>query len=237
MNDVPTFEGFPRQTLDFLAQLDQNNNRDWFQTHKDDYQEYVLAPTRDFVFALGERLRELSPGIRYDTRASGSGSIMRIYRDLRFSDDKTPYNPNVRVVFWEGDGKRMETPSFFVRIQPDGVGLYAGLHVFPKPFLKAYREAVDDETLGAELEAAMAAVRKAGDYTLGGEHYKRVPRGYDADHPRADLLRYNGLWAHTANAVDAATITTPRLLDACLDHCRNMAPLHRWLVTVQQRTG
>jgi uncharacterized protein (TIGR02453 family) len=235
MNDSSTFEGFPRQALEFMTELDANNNREWFQAHKAEYQQHVLSPTRDFVFALGERLKTVSPGIRYDTRASGGGSILRIYRDLRFSVDKTPYNPNVRVVFWEGEGKRMENPSFFVRLQPDGVSLYAGLHVFPKPFLKAYREAVDDETLGAELEAAMADVRGAGDYTLGGEHYKRVPRGYDAEHPRADLLRYNGLWAHTANAADAALIATPRLLDVCLEHCRNMAPLHRWLVTVQKR--
>jgi uncharacterized protein (DUF2461 family) len=141
----------------------------------------------------------------------------------------------VRVVFWEGQGKRMENPSFFVRIQPDGLGLYAGLHVFPKPILAAYREAVIDEVQGAELEAAMAAVRGAGDYRLGGEHYKRVPRGYDAGHPRADLLRYNGLWAHTEALADPALITTPRLLDTCLEHCRNMAPLHHWLVAVRRQ--
>jgi uncharacterized protein (TIGR02453 family) len=236
MNRSLPFEGFPQQTLDFLTELARNNNRDWFEAHKEDYRLHVLAPTRDFVVALGERLKELSPGIRYDPRANG-GSILRIYRDLRFSADKTPYNPNVRVGFWEGEGKRMENPSFLARIEPTGVSLYAGIHVFPKPTLKAYREAVVDETLGAELEAAMAAVRKVGDYTLGGEHYKRVPRGYEAEHPRADLLRYNGLWAHTTEPLDAALITTPRLAEACFEQCRNMEPLHRWLVKVQQRQG
>jgi uncharacterized protein (TIGR02453 family) len=231
MNDKPAFDGFPKRGLRFLGELEQNNNREWFQAHKGAYQQHVLAPAQDFVFALGERLRDLFPEIRYDTRANG-GSILRIYRDVRFSKDKTPYNPNVRVAFWEGAGKRMENPSFLMRIEPGGVALYAGIHVFPKPFLTAYREAVADEALGAELEAAMTAVRKAGDYTLGGEHYKRVPRGYDADHPRADLLRYNGLWAHAADAVDAALITTPKLIEACLAHCRNLAPLHRWLVKV-----
>ena len=236
MNDVPTFEGFPAQGLAFLSDLERNNDRDWFQAHKEPYQQTVLAPTQDFVVALGERLQAISPGIRYDPRANG-GSILRIYRDLRFSKDKTPYNPNVRVGFWEGAGKRMENPSFLVRIQPDGVSLYAGVHVFPKPFLTAYREAVDDEGLGAELEAAMAAVRAAGGYTLGGEHYKRVPRGYETDHPRADLLRYNGLWAHTADAMDAALITTPGLVEACFKHLSTLAPLHHWLVEVQQRVG
>jgi uncharacterized protein (DUF2461 family) len=141
----------------------------------------------------------------------------------------------VRVFFWEGEGKRMENPGFLLRIEPDGVDLYAGQHVFPKPSLAAYREAVVDEKLGAELEAAMAAVRGAGDYTLGGEHYKRVPRGYDAEHPRASLLRYNGLWAHAPNAVARALITTRELLEACFEHCRNLAPLHHWLVKVRQK--
>jgi uncharacterized protein (DUF2461 family) len=103
--------------------------------------------------------------------------------------------------------------------------------------LATYREAVVDEKLGAELETAMAAVRGAGDYTLGGEHYKRVPRGYDAEHARAGLLRYNGLWAHAPSAVDPALITTPELLEACLEHCRNLAPLHHWLVKLGQQPG
>ena len=157
--------------------------------------------------------------------------------NLRFSKDKTPYEPNVRVFFWEGEGKRMENPGFLLRIEPDRVDLYAGQHVFPKQSLAAYREAVVDEKLGAELEAAMAAVRGAGDYTLGGEHYKRVPRGYDAEHPRASLLRYNGLWAHAPNAVDRALITTRELLEACFEHCRNLAPLHHWLVKVREKVG
>ena len=178
--------------------------------------------------------RDLSPGIVYDTAANGSGSILRIYRDLRFSKDKRPYNTYVRLVFWEGARKKMENPSFFVRIGPDGVGVYAGIHVFPKPVLAAYRDAVVDDQLGPELEAAIAAVKGAGAYTVGGEHYKSSPRGYPADHPRADLLRYNGLWAHTTDPADAAVIATPELVEVCLEHCRNMAPLHRWLVKVGQ---
>ena len=66
-------------------------------------------------------------------------------------------------------------------------------------------------------EVVVAAVREAGAYTLGGEHYKRVPSGYDADHPRADLLRYNGLWAHTAAPIDPAVIVTPELAEVCLE--------------------
>jgi uncharacterized protein (TIGR02453 family) len=236
MSESPEFLGFPQEGIRFLADLRENNDRDWFEAHKDIYRKQVLAPAQDLAFALGERLKqEISPGIAYDTAANGSGSVLRIYRDLRFSVDKRPYNTHVRLVFWEGARKKMENPSFFVRINPDGVGVYSGVHVFPKPVLAAYRDAVVDEQLGPELEASLSAVKDAGQYTVGGEHYKRVPRGYDAEHPRADLLRYNGLWAHTTDPADPGVIVTPDLVEVCLEHCRNMAPLHHWLVKVGRR--
>jgi uncharacterized protein (TIGR02453 family) len=233
MSESPDFLGFPQEGMRFLADLRENNNREWFEAHKETYREQVLAPAQDLAFALGERLKkDISPGIVYDTAANGSGSVLRIYRDLRFSKDKRPYNTHVRLVFWEGARKKMENPSFFVRINPDGAGVYSGIHVFPKPVLAAYREAVVDEQLGSELASAIAAVKRAGPYAVGGKHYKRVPRGYAAEHPRADLLRYNGLWAHTTDPVNPAAIVTTDLIEVCLEHCRNMAPLHHWLVQV-----
>jgi uncharacterized protein (TIGR02453 family) len=235
MNVAPVFSGFPQEGLQFLAELKDNNNREWFQANKDTYINYVLAPAQDLVFAFGERLKQvISPGIVYDTAANGSGSILRIYRDLRFSADKTPYNTHVRLVFWEGGRKKMENPSFFVRFSPDELALYAGIYVFSRPVLTAYRDAVVDERLGPALEAAIAEVVDAGAYTVGGEHYKRVPRGYEAGHPRADLLRYNGLWAHPSAPVDPLVVPTPDLVEVCVEHCLNMAPLHRWLVEVGQ---
>jgi uncharacterized protein (TIGR02453 family) len=233
MSQAPAYPGFPVQGLRFLEELAHNNERAWFQAHKDDYTEYVLQPAQDLAFALGERLKGISEGIAYDLSANGSGSILRIYRDLRFSKDKRPYNTRVRLVFWEGQRKKMENPGFFVGIDPGGVGLFAGMHVFPKPFLNAYRDAIVDETLGEELEAVLASVRSSGAYEIGGEHYKRVPRGYDAAHPRAGLLRHNGLYAH-ARAIGPETIPTPELVEACYAHLRNMAPLQQWLVKVGQ---
>jgi uncharacterized protein (TIGR02453 family) len=236
MSEFPPFPGFPSQALRFLEDLERNNEREWFQAHKDHYLEHVLAPAQEFVFALGERLKTISEGITYDTRTNGSGSIMRIYRDLRFSKDKRPYNTRLRLFFWEGERKKMENPGFFLRIDPSGVELYAGTHRFVKPFLTAYREAVADDQLGTELEATIRTLTDAGPYVIGGQHYKRVPRGYDADHPRADLLRYNGLHAHSP-AISPELITAPELVDVCFEHLRNMAPLHHWLVKVGQRFG
>ena len=240
MSDHPAFPGFPQEALDFLRDLADNNNRDWFEAHKETYLRHVLDPAQDFVQALGERLKTISGGIMYDARPNG-GSILRIYRDVRFSKDKTPYNANVRVVFWEGKAKRTDNPGYYLWIDPSGAGVFCGLHGFPKPVLEAYRQAVVDDALGTELERAIAevqssggyrvgeAVRAAGGYQVGGSHYKRVPRGYAPDHPRAVLLKHNGLYAHVGD-IPPEVITTPEFVEVCFQHCRNMAPLQQWLV-------
>ena len=235
MTTVPTFSGFPQEGLQFLADLAANNNRDWFEVHKVDYRTHLLEPAQAFVAALGQRLQTLSPHIVYDTRTNGGGSLMRIYRDTRFSKDKTPYKTHLLMAFWEGAGKKMENPGFFIDVEPSGAVVFVGQHVFPKPILSAYRDAVVDEKMGAELAEALDEVNGVSGYTTGGEHYKRVPRGYDAEHERADLLRYNGLYA-LSSPIAPEGITSPDLVEVCFEHCRNMAPLHRWLVALAQLT-
>jgi len=229
MNTLQPFSGFPKEALRFYKQLENNNDREWFAEHKQVYQECVLEPAQAFVLGLGERLKSLSKGLRYDPRTNGSGSIMRIYRDIRFSKDKSPYKTNLGIVFWESDGKKTEGPGYYFHMNAKGAMMYAGLHDFPKAILPKYRDAVVDKKMGAELEAAIKSVRAAGDYVVGGEHYKRVPRGYADDHPRADLLRHNSLFAHT-QLIDAAALSNPDLIDLCFEHCHNMLPIHKWLV-------
>jgi uncharacterized protein (TIGR02453 family) len=233
MSDMPSFPGFPREGLGFLGDLENNNNREWFEDHKGDYRAYVLEPAQAFVAALGERLKLLSPDIVYDTRTNGSGSIMRIYRDLRFSKDKTPYNPNLRVVFWEGAGKKTENPGFFFGMDAQGAALYGGMYSFPRPVLTAYQSAVADDALGSELEAALKSLGRAGGYEISGEQYKRVPAGYDPNQARADLLRYKGLFVRSPK-IEPAVLVTPQLVEVCFEHCRNMEALHHWLVRVDQ---
>jgi uncharacterized protein (TIGR02453 family) len=226
-----SFPGFPEQALHFLANLADNNNRDWFNAHKQDYLDHLVAPAVRFVHDMGERLKYISPHIQYDTRTNGQGSMMRIYRDIRFSKDKRPYKTWLGFRFWEGAGKKTQLPGFFFGLTATGAGIHVGLHGFPKPFLTAYREAVADDALGPQLEAAVKDVKAAGEYQLAGEHYKRVPRGYDNDHPRAGLLRHNALYA-SAPSIDPAVVMSPSMVDICFDHCEKMAPVQQWLVNV-----
>ena len=228
-----SFSGFPPEGIQFLADLAANNNRQWFEANKKTYQEQLLKPAQSFVLALGERLRQISPAIRYDSATNGTGSLMRIYRDVRFSKDKTPYKTNISMSFWQGSGKKTAHPGFFVRFEVDGGGIFVGQHGFDGPHLAAYRDAVADAKMGKELEEALALVTSRGDFEIGGEHYKRVPRGYDADHTRAELLKYNGLWALNTDAIMPPDLYEPQLVDICFANCQKMAPIHEWLVKME----
>lgn len=236
MNEHTDFSGFPAEGLQFWEELAANNNREWFKAHEQPYRDYVLAPAQAFVIALGERLKEISPGITYDPQTNGRGSIMRIYRDIRFSADKTPYNTRLRIYFQEGSGKLEKTLGYFFHMNHEDAELLAGQYTFDKQVLETYRAAVADEKTGRALEDALATIRAAGGYEIGGDHYKRVPTGYPADHERATLLRYNGLYA-MAPAIEAEMLTRPELVDVCLTHCQNMAAVYHWVVRLLSGAG
>ena len=230
------FEGFPKDGLRFLAELRENNNRDWFNERKQIYLDTIVAPAVLFVQEMGERLRYISPHIQYDTRTNGQGSLMRIYRDVRFSKDKSPYKTWVGIRFWEGGPKASKNPGFFFGFDYSAGGLHVGMHGFDKEMLAAYRAAVDDDQLGTELEDILADVRDAGPYMINGEHYKRVPRGYDTDHPRAGLLRYNTLYV-SSPAIEPDVLASPELVEAVLDHSEKTAAVQQWLVKVKLATA
>ena len=226
------FSGFPKKGLSFFNQLKANNNREWFDANKPIYIENIVEPAQAFVEALGDRLQLLSPAFQYDSRAN-NGSIMRIYRDIRFSKDKTPYKTHLGITFWEGTGKKMENPGYFFHLNANEGVIYGGNHHFDKPFLTAFRDAVDDDRLGRELGKAIKQVEGEGKYEVGGEQYVRVPQGYDPEHKRAALLRYKGLWSKSPT-INAKQLNSPDLVDRCFDYCVAMHPLHKWLVKVDQ---
>jgi len=230
--NTTSFSGFPEEGLRFLADLGQNNDRDWFNDHKQIYTDAIVSPALAFIEALGERLQTISPHIQYDTRTNGAGSLMRIYRDTRFSADKSPYKTWVGIRFWEGGGKASQNPGFFFGFDATGGGLHVGMHGFDKTMLAAYRAAVVDDEMGVELTSALEAVRAAGAYQIKGEHYKRVPRGFDPEHPRADLLRFNTLYV-SSPGIPPAELASPDLVDTVIDHCQNAAPVQKWLLKVK----
>ena len=229
------FEGFPVEAGQFLRDLRDNNNKEWFEANKKTYINALRTPAQAFVMAVGERLQDIiSPEVHYDTRTNGSGSLMRINRDVRFSKDKSPYKENLAMIWWQGPGKKMQNPAFGLQITPTGVGMMAGMFGFDKDQLALYRDAVDDDKKGKALESAVAKVQKAGNYELFGEALKKVPRGYDADHPRAEWLKYKGLYAHLREDLPQDVINSADFVDVTVEHLLNMAPIQQWLAQVMR---
>ena len=230
MKNLNKFSGFPNKTLEFLTNLKLNNNREWFNKHKNEYQEYFIEPAKSFVVTLGEKLqKDISKGIRYELNLNGSGSIMRIYRDIRFKKDKTPYNTRLRTVFWEGSGKKMKHPGYFIGFDSAGGRIHSGLYRFEKSFLETYRNLVVSKQ-GKEITAVIESLNSKN-YKVGGEHYKRIPQGFEKSTPRANLLLFNGLYA-VSPIIEPKEFTKPGIIDICFNHCLDMAPLHHLLVKI-----
>ncbi len=234
-NYMSDFPGFPAETQQFLRKLRANNTREWFAANKARYDEYVKAPALHWVAAMGERLKALDSEIVVDTRANGSGSLMRAARDTRFSKDKSPYKVNVAMMWWRGSGKKMQHPAFGMQITPDDAGLMVGMFHFAKPMLTAFRKAVLDDELCEELITIAKSAQAAG-YNLSGSHYKTAPRGFDKNHPRVEWLRYNNLHVGTHD-IPPEVIATPKLMDVCYAHFSKLAPILHWLARVQERFG
>jgi uncharacterized protein (TIGR02453 family) len=221
------FSGFPKNGLQFLNDLSENNNRDWFEAHKSEYQSYLLEPAQAFVTALGTKLQAIAK-VHYDTRTDGRGTLMRIYRDTRFSKNKEPYKTSIGGKFWGFENNKNESPSFGFHLNANEIGLMAGMFQFSPPILQAYRDAVANDKLGSELEDILDSVISVGNYEINHEYFKRVPIGYDAKHKRSKLLRHNALYVHTKE-IGPDVLETPKLVEKCFEHFNNMYPVYKWL--------
>lgn len=237
------FSGFPSEGFQFLRELGENNNKPWFEANKDRYRDSVQAPAIALVEELGSRLAAEFPPVSYDMRTNG-GSLMRIYRDTRFSADKRPYKTTVAMMFVPPGTSKMAAPGFGLQITPKYAELVAGQFAFLPEQLERYRQAVLADGPGRALEEAAASVRAAGGaaaggaapsseeaptYPLGEPDLKGVPRGFDADHPRAHWLRYKGLPVF-APTIPPEAVSSPALVETAMGHFRAMAPIWRWLV-------
>jgi len=225
---MANFEGFPKELIAFFENLKQNNSKDWFEKNRKDYERFVMHPAREFVEEMGERLRDIAPAVHAIPKINKS--LFKINRDVRFSKDKSPYKTYMGIWLWDGDRKRMECSGFYLHVENNMVMIGVGIKMFSKPLLDRYRRAVVDKNLGAELKKA---VKKASDKgnVVNGKHYKKVPRGYDADHPNAEFLLYNGLTARIEEKIPKAFFSDA-IIDYAYSHYRNMLPLHQWLKKV-----
>lgn len=220
------FTGFSPDGLRFLAALPRHNDREWFKANRAAFDDGIVEPGKLLCAALGEKLKALDEEIHVEPRIGGN--IFRQHRDVRFSKDKSPYKTHFDLWFWAGDKKGSDVAGFYVRVTGGELWVGGGRYGFDKPALIAYRKAVgDDDRRAVELAKIAKKLTKDG-FQVEGQHYKRVPKPWSADHPHAELLKHNSLTALMRMPLPPET-EIAKLVPLLFRLHKKVAPLHHWL--------
>jgi len=216
------FGGFPPETLKFLRQLKRNNNREWFGQHKAEYENNVKRPMLSLVEDLGGVLQGIAPEMNTDPKRA----MFRIYRDTRFSPDKTPYKTQVAAHFAPASPEKRTYASLYFHLEPGGVLIAAGVYMPGAAELREIRSYIAAHA--KELRVILRGARLRRFYGgLQGEHAKRPPRGFLPSHPALDLLRYKQfvLWTEKP----ASVAESPELFRLLVEGFVAAIPLVRFL--------
>ena len=177
---------FQSETIAFLDELSANNNRDWFSENKRRYEEQVLDVALRFIQSMQDPLAEIAPNfVAMPTRVGGS--LMRVYRDTRFSRDKTPYKTNIGIQFRHERAKDVHSPGYYLHIEPGQVFLGAGMWRPDSGPLRAIRERIGARP--ADWRRILADPLFKRQYELQGESLQRPPRGFDKNHELIDDIK------------------------------------------------
>ena len=187
--------------FDFLRDLRDNNDREWFAANKGRYVADVRDPMLGFIADFAAPLAEISPHFVADPRANG-GSLFRIYRDTRFSRDKTPYKTNVGAHFRHAAGKDAHAPGFYLHLEPGMCFAACGIWRPDNPTVTKIREAIHEGQ--DEWTRITRAPAFAETFEFEGESLKRPPRGYDAGHPLVEDLKRKDFAVVTSFAEEKA---------------------------------
>lgn len=205
------FTGFPVAGLDFYDDLEVDNTKSFWEKHKAVYTESVRRPMEALC---AELTGEFAPD-------GQSAKVFRPYRDVRFAKDKTPYKTHQGAFVRVG-----EATGWYVELSPRGVRTGGGFYEASGPRLAAFREAVAHDRFGPELEKIVRSLERKG-FEIGGDRLKTSPRGYDAEHPRIELLRHRSLTAGHSLGFEPV-IHTPEVLDIVRNDWRTLRPLVEW---------
>lgn len=223
------FTGFPSTAFTFLRGLARNNRKDWFEARRDTYENDVRAPMRALVDELDAVLGRIAPEFRGDPRKS----MFRIHRDIRFSNDKSPYKTHAACWLFHADaghGVGQEAhggAGFYVHVEPGECMIGGGLWMPPKPALDRIRDRLAEDPKSFErIMKGPALKRRFG--SLSAEHVlTRVPRGYDPEHPAAAWLRYKSFTV--GRSLPDSAVQSRALLKTVRTGIEAMLPFVRWL--------
>jgi len=213
---------FSRNTLSFLTRLKRNNRREWFTVRKDEYDAVVRQPMLAVLDRLAIDMRTVAPELHVSPK-----SMYRIYRDIRFSENKQPYKTHVAASFWHRTLGKGGGAGMYFHISPDGVWVGGGMYAPEPPQLHRVREQIANNVQQFRSIVEAPSFKRGLDGGLEGEQLQRVPRGFPRDHEAAAYLRYRQFLA--GKEFPATFATSPKFYSGMLDVYRTIAPLIRFL--------
>ena len=216
------FPGFPGEGLAFFAALQRNNRREWFQPRKAVFEETLKQPMRELVGAVNSAMRSFAP----DYITDPDKAIYRIYRDTRFSKDKTPYKDHIAASFSRRGDKA--GAGYYFAVSHKEVAIGGGIYMPEPGTLHAIRQHLAERYEEFRKIAGARAVRHLF-AAVQGEQLTRVPKGYPCDHPAAELLRLKQYLLYVELPPDLAA--TPAIYTEVVKHFRVMAPFVEFLNT------
>lgn len=215
------FQGFSDKTLKFFRQLDRNNNREWFAAHKNEYIEYAQQPMRQLVAELGPVMQELDPQVIADPMRI----ISRVYRDTRFSHDKSPYRPRIWCAFKRSVERWSETPVYFVEIEQSRYTFGMGMYCAPAVMMRRFRNKIDNDP--DEFLSMIEPIRRSRSMGLESEKYKR-----SQPHEHSPII---DPWYQSKNITVMGfrdpdkTLFSAKLADMLIDRFVTLKPLYDYL--------
>jgi len=218
----PTFAGFPGEMPKFFRSLKRNNRREWFQPRKHLFEQHVKTPMLELVGAINAELAKFAP----EHVTEPKNAVFRIYRDTRFSADKTPYKTHIAASFSRRGGERLGAGGFYFSVSHDVIEIAAGIWHPDRDVTLLVRNHIAETY--QELNRILAD-KKARKLTgnLGGGALTRSPKGFDPEHPAAGFIKMKD-WVLDVT-LEPGLATTPKLQGEIVARFRAMAPLIQYL--------
>ncbi len=219
---------FTPAALTFFRGLAKNNKKEWFEAHRVEYESEVREPMRELIGEMDARFAKFAPEIGGDPKRS----MFRINRDIRFSKDKSPYKTNAGCWFNHRSATRKVgseanegSAGYYFHLQPGKSFIGAGVWMPPRPQLNKIRDAINEKPKPF-LEMVRAIPKRFDGLTDEGS-LKRMPRGYDEDHPAANYLRFQSFT--TGRELKDSDITSAKLPALLAKEYEALLPLVRWI--------
>ena len=218
------FNGFRQEGLDLLESFKENNSKEYFEAKREDYNKYILEPNRAFVQEMGEHLQILHPNIQAQPKVNRS--LFKIFRDSRFHLNE-PLKSKIGIIFWAGSGHRMQSSSFYMHYNYEGIFWAVGIRNFKPPLLKAYREYIQNQEPREQLHTILEELKEKG-YKIPKPHFQRYPRDLSQDDEFSYLYKYKAIYAYKEAKI-SKSFFSKKIVSHSFKYYQDMLPLFEWV--------